>query len=345
MDRQSVYITGIAGFLGSHVAEALQADHDVTGCDNLSAGDLYNVPRGTKWEVADCTDREAMQAGLAGVDVLYHCAAHPHEGLSVFSPSTVTQSIFEASVSVFSAAIAAGVKRIVYCSSMSRYGDWPPPFTEAVVPKPRDPYAVAKVAAEQVLACLARAHGIEYVIAVPHNIVGPRQKYDDPFRNVAAIMANRMLSGKRPIVYGDGQQTRCFSDIRDVIQTLTKLATEPGISGEVYNVGPDEQVTTIEQLGWALATVIGIDWNPIRLPDRPLEVKHAHCSSDKIRKRFGYRTKYNLEQTLKSLVDWIRDKGPKPFDYYLPIEIKTDKTPRWWLGPLPEDIEQDRRDV
>jgi len=158
-------------------------------------------------------------------------------------------------------------------------------------------------------------------------------------------MANRMLQGLRPIVYGDGQQTRCFSDVRDVIQVLSRLATEPGISGEVYNVGPDEEVVNIERLGITLAQVIDCAWNPIRLPDRPCEVKHAHCSSDKIRRRFGYKTNHSLRQTLESLVRWIRICDPKPFQYYLPIEIKTEFTPRWWLGPLPEDELEARLDI
>jgi UDP-glucose 4-epimerase len=325
-----IYVTGIAGFLGSHIAEAMAVEHEVTGCDNLSAGEEAHVPPEIEWAIADCCDYEGMRAELVGMDVVYHAAAHPHEGLSVFSPRVIGESIYGASVSVFSAAIAAGVKRIVFCSSMSRYGDNPLPFEESQATNPKDPYAVAKVASEDTLRCLARAHGIEYVIAVPHNIVGPRQKYDDPFRNVAAIMANRMLSGLQPIVYGDGLQTRCFSDVRDVISVLTSLATRPGISGEVYNVGPDEEVVTIEQLGRLIAKAVGVDWKPLRLPERPCEVKHAHCSSDKIRREFGYATGYSLEETIESLVSYISARGPKPFDYYLPVEIVTDKTPKFW---------------
>src|SRR5512139_2599916 len=205
-----VFVTGVAGFLGSHIAEAMASTHAVTGCDNLSAGEMDNVPVQVPWYGVDCKDQSQMRGILRGVDVVYHCAAHPHEGLSVFSPSAITSSIYEASVSVFSAAIAAGVKRIVFCSSMSRYGANPLPFREDQPVAPVDPYAIAKVAAEDTLRCLANAHGIEYVIAVPHNIVGPRQKYDDPFRNVAAIMINCMLRGKQPIIYGDGEQKRCF---------------------------------------------------------------------------------------------------------------------------------------
>jgi UDP-glucose 4-epimerase len=321
------FITGIAGFLGSVLAEHLQEQgHYVSGCDNLSAGDQRNVPQGITYTLADC--REALD--LRGFDVVYHCAAHPHEGLSVFSPRTICSSIYEASVSVFSSAAAAGVKRVVFCSSMSRYGDNPVPFFEEQAANPRDPYAIAKVAAEETLKVLAKTHGFEHVIAVPHNIVGRNQKYDDPFRNVAAIMANRMLLGMQPIVYGDGQQTRCFSDVRDVISILGRLGTHPGADGQTFNLGPDEGVTTIESMGRTLAAIVGVDWNPLRLPDRPCEVKHAHCSSDKIRTWFNYETRFDLGDMLVSLVNHIKSRGPSEFDYYLPVEIVNDKTPKFW---------------
>lgn len=323
-----VHVTGIAGFLGSHVADTLlAAGHVVSGSDNMSAGDFRNVPKGVQFTEADCLS----PAGLfKGIDVVYHCAAHPHEGLSVFSPRVITQSIYDASVAVFSEAVASKVKRIVYCSSMSRYGDGQTPFVEDQAVRPRDPYAIAKVAAEDTLRCLAESHGIEYVIAIPHNIVGSRQKYDDPFRNVCAIMANRMLLGMQPIVYGDGGQTRCFSDVRDVISVMAAFAEDPKANGEIFNVGPDEFPISIENIGKAIAEIIGCDWNPMRLPDRLREVRHAHCSSDKIRTWYNYNTTHSVDDMLRSLVDYIRELGPKPFDYYLPIEIRTDKTPKFW---------------
>lgn len=325
-----IFITGIAGFLGSRLAEHLKG-HDVSGCDDMSAGDPDNVPSDVACWMADCKDD--LSHHLQGVDVVYHCAAHPHEGLSVFSPSTITSSIYEASVSVFSAAAAAKVKRVVFCSSMSRYGDNELPFHEEQKPNPKDPYAIAKVAAEDTLRVLSQTHGFEHVIAVPHNIVGRNQKYNDPFRNVCAIMANRMLQGMRPIVYGDGQQTRCFSDASDVVPILARLGWED-VNAEIFNVGPDEGVTTIEDMGRTLAAIIGCEWSPIRLEERPCEVKHAHCSSQKIRERFGYETKSTLEDMLVDLVTYIQHRGPKPFDYYLPVEIKTDKTPKFWTGEV-----------
>lgn len=325
------YVTGIAGFLGSHVAEALAEELTVRGCDNLSGGEVRNVPSGIPYRILDCCDTEVMREELQGADVVYHCAALPHEGLSVFSPSTITRSIFEASVSIFSAAAAVGVRRVVYCSSMSRYGAGETPYVEVMEPAPEDPYAVAKVAAEQVLAILSKVHGLEYVVAVPHNIVGPRQKYDDPFRNVAAIMANRMLQGLDPIIYGTGCQTRCFTDVRDAVPTLVRMGFQEDLNGEVVNVGPDEEFIPIVRLRDLIADLVGYEGGTIWLPERPQEVYNAVCSSDKARALLGYKTRYTLIETLESLVEYIRDKGPRPFEWHLPVEIRTEATPKWWV--------------
>lgn len=335
----NIYITGVAGFLGSHLADHfIKEGHEVRGNDTLLLGDKANIPN-ILWSSMDCRDFARHPEMLKDVDVLYHCAATAHEGLSVFSPSFITKNIYEASVSVFSAAIQAGVKRIVFCTSMARYGhgfeDWiedcGPPFHEWYKPNPVDPYGIAKVAAEQTLEVLAKTHGIEYVIAVPHNIIGLRQNYTDPFRNVASIMINRMKQGKQPIIYGDGTQVRCFSPVVDVIDTLAKLATEPGISGEIFNIGPDDGEMTINELAKTISDILDFDLVPICMPGRPLEVKHATCSSQKIRERFGYQRIQSVRDCLTEMCAAIE---PKPFNYNLPIEIVSEKTPKTWSERL-----------
>ena len=125
-------------------------------------------------------------------------------------------------------------------------------------PKPIDPYAISKVAAENVLINLCELNNIEWVIAVPHNIIGPRQKYDDPFRNVVSIMINRMLQKKPPIIYGDGEQKRCFSYIDDCLYCLNALAFQDNVVGEVVNIGPDEEPVTINKLAEACANEKGV---------------------------------------------------------------------------------------
>lgn len=330
-----VFVTGVAGFLGSHIAEAMLVEgHEVCGIDNFDGGDQVNIPEGVEWLESDCVDTWAYEDMLQNVDVVYHCAALPHEGLSVFSPQRITESIFGASVAVFTAAIKAGVKRIVYTSSMSRYGANPIPFTEEMYAAPRDPYAIAKVAAEDVLKCLCEVHGVQYVIAVPHNIIGPRQKYDDPYRNVAAIMINRIAQDKPPIIYGDGTQVRCFSDIRDVIPCFVKMATQDNVVGEVINVGPDEEPIEIRVLAQLIQMQMHTTYAPIHMLDRPCEVKHATCSAKKARSLLEYQTKHTINETVASMVEWVLTHGAKPFQYHVGVELPTEKCPKTWTEEL-----------
>ena len=220
-----ILITGAAGFLGSHIGIKLsKLGYDVYGVDNMIGGDDYNwswLPREKAFKY-DCSNLEQMLLVTKGMDIVYHCAATPHEGLSVFSPYTITQNNLMATVGVVTAAVQNKVKKIIYCSSMARYGDQQSPFTEDMPTKPVDPYGISKVAGEEILKTLCKVHGVELVIAVPHNIIGPKQKYDDPFRNAVSIFINRMLQGKPPIIYGDGMQTRCFSYVDDCLSSLIK---------------------------------------------------------------------------------------------------------------------------
>lgn len=332
MAKKKIFITGIAGFLGSHLADAmLEEGHIVSGCDNLIGGYLDNVPEGAEFHQVDCMYLNTMNKFLKDVDIVYHTACTAYEGLSVFSPHLISQNTFQITATVASAAISQKVKRFVNCSSMARYGKQDRvPFTEDMVPKPQDPYGIAKLAAEQLLTTLSSVHGIEVVHAVPHNIIGPRQKYDDPYRNVASIMINLMLQGRQPIIYGDGNQKRCFSFVQDDIECLKKLAFEKNVGGEIINIGPDEEFVTINELAKIIAGLLDFRLLPIYLPDRPQEVKLATCSADKARRLLGYKTKYTLNQGLKEMIDHIRLRGPKKFRYHLDLEIISDKTPRSW---------------
>lgn len=329
-----IFITGVAGFLGSHLADRMiERGHTVVGNDTLIGGYLDNLNPKIQFHQIDCCNRETMTMLMLGVDVVIHTAATAHEGLSVFSPDFITKNIFQASVSTISAAISNKVKRFVYCSSMARYGNQPAPFHEEMMPKPVDPYGIAKVAGEDVLRVLAETHGMEWNIAVPHNIVGTRQRYNDPFRNVISIMINRNLQGKPAIVYGDGNQTRCFSNVRDCIFSLEKLALE-NIVSETVNIGPDEGAITIKELAKIVAAKCHYNGDPIFFPERPNEVKNAFCSSEKSRILLNYKTTTSLEESIQETVDWVKLKGVKEFDYCFPIEIINNKTPKTWKNKL-----------
>lgn len=330
-----IFITGIAGFLGSHLADRMLAlGHRVAGNDTLIGGYLDNVPKEAEFYKIDCCDIDEMTKAIAGSDIVIHTAATAHEGLSVFSPSFITKNIFEASVSTISASIQNKVKRFVFCSSMARYGNQEVPYREDQKPMPDDPYAVAKVASEDVLKILCETHGMEWNIAIPHNIVGPRQRYDDPFRNVMSIMINRNLQGKPSIIYGDGSQTRCFSHVDDCIQCLEKMALDPNIVSQAINIGPDEGTITVKELADLVAKECNMTQPHIHMPDRPREVKHASCSAETARKVLNYETKTTLEESIRQTVEYVRSRGTKPFDYSYPLEIITEKTPKTWSQRL-----------
>lgn len=331
-----IFITGIAGFLGSNLAEYyLKKNFKVSGCDNLVGGSLDNINQNKiNFFKANCEDFEMMKKITKNVDILCHAAAYAHEGLSSFSPVLISSNNVTGSVSVFTAAIVNKVKRIVYCSSMARYGNIKIPFKEEDELKPADPYGVSKVAAENILKILSKTHNIEYNIAVPHNIIGPKQKYDDPYRNVVSIMINLMLQKKSPIIYGDGNQKRTFSDIDDCIYCLDKLLTDPQIVSQTVNIGPDEECISINELYRLLSNKLKFNLEPKYLEDRPNEVKEATCSADKARKVLGYKTSVSLDASLNKIINYIKEKGPKDFQYNYPLEINNEKTPTAWKEKL-----------
>ena len=327
-----ILITGVAGFLGSHLAEKLSAQgHKIVGIDNMMGGYEDNIPGDIIFHKIDCCDNKQMNLLMNGVEAVYHCAATAHEGLSVFSPYEIGKNNFLASVSIFSAAIANKVKRIIFCSSMARYGSQKTPFNEDMSPKPVDPYGISKVAAEDVLKNLCELNNIEWVIAVPHNIIGPRQKYDDPYRNVVSIMINRMLQKKAPIIYGDGNQKRCFSYIDDCLNCLVPMLDQKNLNKQIINIGPDEEFVTINKVSEICSNITGSNLSAIYKKDRPREVKHATCSADKARKLLNYKTSTDLYTGIKKTFDYIKNRGTKPFNYHINIEIKNELTPETWL--------------
>jgi len=344
----NVFITGIAGFLGSHIAEHMMGKgHDVSGCDNFVGGEISNIvdisnrSNGEiKFHVTDCCDYLEMLNIMDGIDIVYHCAASPHEGLSVFSPTVINKNTYMSTIGTLAAAIESKVKRFVFFSSMARYGEIHTPFNESDNGLPQDPYGICKLAAEKQVEVLCDIHGVEWSIAVPHNIIGVRQKYTDPYRNVVSIMINLMLSGRQPIVYGDGLQTRCFSPVEDMLDIICRLGTDEKAKSNVFNVGPDKGEITILDLADKIHSIMSkkglIDFklNPIYYPDRPQEVKNAFSSSDKIRSHFGYKKTFTIEDCLEKMITDISRKGSKEFEYCLDIEINNEKTPQTWKNKV-----------
>jgi UDP-glucose 4-epimerase len=329
---KKVLITGVAGFMGSHMADDfLKLGYDVVGIDNLIGGYMDNIPEGVEFYKKDCSNFDEIKDCFKNVDLVIHNACTAYEGLSVFSPSIIVKNTSLATAATLAASVKNNVKKYVYLSSMARYGIQDTvPFTEDMVPKPQDPYGISKVESEMLVRNISETHGMDYTILVPHNIIGPRQKYDDPFRNVASIMINRMLKGQQPIIYGDGNQKRCFSFYKDVANPILIASQESVANGKTINIGPDEEFITLNNLAEIIAKILGFDLDPIYMPGRPQEVKHANCSADLAREILGYKTTVNLKDGLTELINWIKLRGTKDFDYHLPLEFTTEKTPKTW---------------
>jgi UDP-glucose 4-epimerase len=324
-----ILISGVAGFVGSHLADRLLKDgHHVVGVDNLICGDVHNIPRDLHWTEADCTIPPRHL--FAGADVVYHLAAVPYEGLSLFSPSLVSPHNVSTTASMAAAAVSAGVKRFVYASSLSRYGySSRVPFTEEMSTCPQSPYGISKICAEHILKVIGFNHKMETVIAVLHNTIGTRQQYDDPYRNVAAGFVNQLLQNKRPFIYGDGKQKRSFVAVEDVVEALAIAGFKGGLDGETINVGRGDKPISIFMLGSLIANVIGVPFNPVLIPGPPGEVVHAWPSTEKQKRLLGFEAKVKLEDALALMVDDICARGAKEFRYHAGLEVDPTRPP-WW---------------
>ena len=329
-----IFVTGIAGLLGSNIARRLTKDNEISGCDTFIGGLRDNVPDCNFHEI-DILNTKALTKAMDNCELVIHTAALPYEGLSVFSPAIVTQNIVGGTVSTASAALANYVDMFINFSSMARYGNQEPPFTEDMPTLPQDPYGLAKVQAEEHLALLYKLHGLKYITIVPHNVVGVGQRYMDPYRNVVAIMINRLKQAKKIIIYGDGEQKRSFSNVMDCVDAIERIIeSKRDLTEEIYNIGPDDNEISIKELAQKIGHYCEKYPHFDYYPERPAEVKNAWCSSEKIKHDFNYNTKVTLDQTIHEMCNWIDRRGPEEFDYALDLEFITEETPKTWVERL-----------
>ncbi len=328
-----ILVTGGAGFIGSHVAEALlRRGHTVTVLDDLSGGFVEHLPEGATFVEGSITDAPLVNRLFAesSFSYVYHLAAYAAEGLSHFIKRFNYTNNVIGSVTLINAAVNTEVKGFVFASSIAVYGSTRPlQMSEATVPHPEDSYGIAKYAVEQELRVCRDVFGLDYLIFRPHNVYGPRQHIADRYRNVVGIFMNQLLRGEPMTIFGDGTQTRAFSYIDDVAPLMAEAIDIDGAWNEVFNIGSDE-ACTLNHLARRVAEAMGADPSVQHLPAR-MEVAHAHSAHDKLRRVFGQRPHTLLEDGLDRMAQWVRARGPRASTSFGAIEV-TKNLPASWLS-------------
>jgi len=325
-----VLVTGGAGFIGSHVADALIArGHDVTILDDLSGGFRENVPAAAAFVVGSVVDDALVNRLFGGhrFDHVYHLAAYAAEGLSHFIKRFNYTNNVIGSMNLLNAAINTGVQTFVFTSSIAVYGSIPAPMREDDLPAPEDSYGIAKYAVEMELRACRDLFGLNYVIFRPHNVFGPRQNIGDPYRNVVGIFMNQILQQQPMTIFGDGTQTRAFSYIDDVAPMMADAIDRPESWNQIFNVGADQPYSLL-QLATAVAAAMGVAPRLQHLEPRH-EVRHAHSSHEKVQRVFGPRPQTTLTAGLDRMAAWVRAHGARTSAPFEGIEI-TRQLPAAW---------------
>jgi len=302
-----VFVTGCAGLLGAnYTRHLLQNGHEVIGIDDLSGGYKAFVPKGEKFSFVKLNlERQKKLGDLFDEhkpDLLFHFAAYAAEGLSPFIRNYNYRNNLICSANLINECIKQETK-VVFTSSMAVYGEQEPPFTEDKRPQPIDPYGIAKYAVECDLKLAHEQFGLRYNIVRPHNVLGIYQNIWDRYRNVIGIFIRKTLNGIPILVYGDGEQTRAFSDIKYYMEPFDLLHND--FDGEIFNIGADKYFTlnevaeTVQKVG----NKYGYDV-PIEHGEPRHEVKHAYCDHTKAKSMLQFRDETNLEELIESIFVW-----------------------------------------
>jgi UDP-glucose 4-epimerase len=300
-------VTGGAGFIGSHLVESLAAaGHEVAVLDDLSTGREDNL-RGVRDRVTllrgTITDPRVVQEAVAGSSVVFHIAALPSVQRSVENPALSHEVCATGTVNVLDAARRGGVRRVVYAASSSAYGDTPGALRREDDPvAPLSPYAVAKLAGEHYCRSFTKVYGLETVRLRFFNVFGPRQRSDSPYSGVIALFAAAMAAGRRPVVHGDGTQSRDFTYVANVVQALAKAAEAPAASGNVYNIG-NGATTSVLDLVSHLNRLLGTQLAPEFRPPRAGDVRHSQADIARARQDLGYDPAVSFAEGLRLTLD------------------------------------------
>lgn len=307
-------ITGVAGFVGSHLADALVARGDeVRGLDNFSTGKIENL-RELEGRIdlleVDLRDADAVGLACEGVDYVLHQGALPSVPRSVKDPRTSHEANVDGTFNLLEGARAAGVRRVVYAASSSAYGNQPGfPRVETMIPQPIAPYPVQKLAGELYMQSYWRVYGLETVSLRYFNLFGPRQ---DPASEYAGVMGKfvlQMMRGQRPMIFGDGDQGRDFTYIDNAVNAnlLAMEAPTEKVAGRVFNVASGERHTLNETYG-LLAGMLGFEHGPIYEPERAGDVRNSLADVGAARESFGYKVQVGFEEGLRRTVAWYRNE-------------------------------------
>ena len=303
-------VTGGAGFIGSHITEALVGRGDrVRVVDNLSSGRLTNLaPFFDQIEFikADVSDAEAMAEAVRGVDCVFHEAALASVQRSVDAPLDTNAACVTGTVTVLDAARRAGVQRVVYAASSAAYGNRPSsPKYETDLPAPVSPYGAAKLAAEYYCQAFTATYGFPTVALRYFNVFGPRQDPHSEYSAVIPLFITAMLAGRRPVIYGDGRQSRDFTFVTNIVDANLRAADAPEAAGGVFNVA-NGRATDLLTLIEVLNRLLGTQVQPIHQPPRLGDVRDSMADIAPARRILGYEPRVDFEEGLRRSIDYYR---------------------------------------
>jgi nucleoside-diphosphate-sugar epimerase len=302
-------VTGGAGFIGSHLTEELaRRGHAVRVADNLVTGNRRNLTHipGVEFLEGDLAKLDFATSAVRGVDYVLHQAAIPSVPRSVTDPITSNRANIDASLNVLVAARDAGVKRVVYAGSSSAYGNTPTlPKREDMVPNPLSPYALQKLVAEQYCQMFTRLYGLETVTIRYFNVFGPRQDPGSPYSGVISLFATALLEGRQPTIYGDGEQTRDFTYVANVVDGVLRACEAKSAVGHVINVATGGRISLNELLR-VVNGIVGTHVQAIFKERRAGDVTDSQADISKARALLGYQPMVSLEEGLTRTIDWCR---------------------------------------
>lgn len=305
-------VTGGAGFIGSHLVETLlERGHHVRVLDNFLTGRRENLaPFAGRIELVegDLRDKAACERACAGVDYILHEAALPSVPRSVADPFTTDEINVRGTLNLLWAAREARVKRLVFASSSSVYGDEPGlPKREGVEGKPLSPYAVSKFTGEKYLQVFAKTYGLETVSLRYFNVFGPRQDPASQYAAAIPLFITKILKGEAPTIYGDGEQSRDFTYIANVVEGNLLACTAAGASGGVFNVACADRITVNSLIG-QINRILGTSVVPLHVDPRPGDIKHSFADITAAGHGLGFRPIVTFEDGLKRTIRWYQER-------------------------------------